>query len=224
MSNVKIVKDLRNKFGEAREQGARRTCLAFATSDAHSFANGEPWIPLSCEYLFYHAKKGDGSVPGGTNVPAVAAALKAEGQPVEADWPYLAKLPSDVTRWTPPSTVGQLYRADVTQFKSPNVDDIWKILETGAPAIIGITLSAAFYSWDSDGVIDSDEPAEAVRKHALLVVAAGLRNADRLFLVRNSWGTSWGIDGHGWLSERYLKPRLIVSAKLQSTGVKSAHV
>jgi hypothetical protein len=224
MSSVKIMKDLRSKLGEAREQGARPTCLAFATSDAHSFAIGEPWNPLSCEYLFYHAKKGDGSMPGGTNVTAIATALKAEGQPVEADWPYLTTLPSDLSTWTPPSTVGQLYRADVTQFKSPNVVDVWNIVESGTPAIVGITLSAAFYSWDSEGVIDSDEPAETARRHALLVVATGLRNAERMLLVRNSWGTTWGISGHGWLSERYLKPRLIVSAKLQSIRVKSAHV
>lgn len=220
MSGITIVKDLRGALGSARDQGPRPTCLAFATSDAHACALGKPWNPLSCEFLFYHAKQGDGSKSGGTNVPAIASALKDVGQPIESDWPYLAALPTDLSQWGPPSTVGQLFQAEVTPCKSPKVDDIWNILDGGTPAIIGITLSAAFYSWDENGVIDSDEPSDPARRHALLVVATGMKDASRMLLVRNSWGMTWGIDGHGWLSERYLLPRLLVSATLQSKGTK----
>lgn len=215
MSSIAIVSDLRVRFGEARDQRSRPTCLAFAISDAHSFGIGLPWNPLSCEYLFFHAKKSDGSSPSrGTNITAIKVALKNEGQPHESEWPYLPKLPADLSTWVPPTIRGVLHRADVTRINKPSIDDIWKNLESGEPVIIGMTLSNAFYSVDADGIVDSDEPIQIASKHALVVVAIGTKKTNRLFLVRNSWGKSWGLSGYGWLSERYLKPRLILAAQL----------
>jgi hypothetical protein len=96
MSAIKVSHDLRGQFGPAREQGGRETCLAFATSDAHAAAIGQPWAELCCEYLFYHAKQRDGtSAYLGTTFSAIREALEHDGQPVEAEWPYLAALPAD---------------------------------------------------------------------------------------------------------------------------------
>ena len=43
-------------FGQARNQGARPTCMAFAASDIHA-ALRRGWSPLSCEYAFYQARE-----------------------------------------------------------------------------------------------------------------------------------------------------------------------
>ncbi|MEI7461675.1 MAG: C1 family peptidase [Pirellula sp.] len=225
MNSITIVSDLRAKFGEARDQGSRPTCLAFAASDAHSFGIGLPWRPLSCEYLFFHAKKGDGSSPRrGTNISAIKVALINEGQPHEGEWPYLPKLPLDLSTWVPPTVGGSLNRADLIRFSEPSMDGIWQTLESGEPMIIGMTLSDAFYTVDADGIVDSDEPVQSASKHALVVVAVGTKRKDRMFLVRNSWGKAWGISGYGWLSERYLKPRVIVAAQLKAKRANSNYV
>jgi hypothetical protein len=34
-------------------------------------------------------------------------------------------------------------------------------------------------------------------------------------LVRNSWGPTWGIGGYGWLTERFVGPRLFGAATLK---------
>jgi len=225
MSTIAIVSDLRTGFGDARDQGSRPTCLAFASSDAHSFAIGLPSKTLSCEYLFFHAKKSDGSSPSrGTNVTSIAVALKTEGQPQEGVWPYLPKLPADLSTWIPPTIGDDLHRAGMVRIAKPNVDDVWTMLEGGEPVIIGMTLSDAFYSLNAEGVVDSNEPVHTARKHALVVVAVGTKKTDRLFLVRNSWGEKWGLSGYAWLSERYLKPRLIVAAQLKVNGLDSNYV
>src|SRR5205085_5453343 len=84
MSAITIRHDLRDRFGPARDQGGRETCLAFAMSDAHAAARGNPWAALCCEYLFYHAKQRDRTpADEGTTIHAIRAALEHDGQPAE---------------------------------------------------------------------------------------------------------------------------------------------
>src|SRR5438105_2199589 len=109
MSSITIRKDLRGRFGPARDQGARPTCLAFAASDTHG-ATREPWVELCCEYLFYSVKKHDGTPPQkGARMSSIRHVLEHVGQPVETAWAYLKKLPDDIKLWKPPAKVGKLY-------------------------------------------------------------------------------------------------------------------
>ena len=59
---IKILVDLRNNLGPARDQDPRPTCMAFAASDAHAAAR-DGWEPLSTEWAYYHALKRDGGLP-----------------------------------------------------------------------------------------------------------------------------------------------------------------
>jgi len=207
VSDVVIEHDLRGRFGPPRDQGERPTCLAFAVSDAHA-AVRDGWVPLSCEYLYYHAvRHGGGDSSNGAALPAIIAALKNEGQPVEAGWPYIAMQPADVRLWLPPANVGEVFRrAGETLWRS--FDAAWSLVAAGRPAVIGMTISNAFYL-PHDGIVDSTEPPDPVRRHAVVAVATGHRGTFRHLLIRNSWGRPWGFDGHAWLAESYLLPRVI---------------
>lgn len=211
MSSIKVRHDLRDRFGAARDQGGRETCLAFAMSDAHAAAIGGEWTPLSCEYLFYHAKTRDKTpAQSGTTPSAAMAALEHDGQPVEADWPYLHALPKNLAEWKPPAKTGSLFRRKSTT-NGAAFTQIWDAVEYGQPMLIGMALSAAFFAPETDGVIDSLETPEPAMKHAVLAVATGMSQGTKLVLVRNSWGSGWGLSGYGWLSERYLDPRVFIA-------------
>lgn len=207
MSSITIRKDLRGSFGLPRDQGARPTCLAFATSDAHAAARG-PWEDLSCEYLFYHTKRRETTTPTtGAKPSSIRQALEHDGQPIESDWTYLESVPSDLSQWVPPSTVGTLFRRTSTLLPG-GFEEAWNLVEAGSPVLIVMTISNAFYVPDDEGVVNSAEAADPAQRHAVIAVASGEHAGVNCLLGRNSWGETWGLQGHAWLAEPYIKPRI----------------
>jgi hypothetical protein len=212
---VSVICDLRHLFGPARDQGARPTCLAFASSDAHA-ATRSNWEPLSCEYAYYYAIQRDGNTPdNGATLEGMMTAIEKDGQPREEGWPYLAILPSDLSLWKPPSQVGSLFHCASNQRP---VADLYAILKQGFPIIIAMTISDAFYTPDDDGIISGNEPIDPTRRHAVIAVGYGSHGNDRVILIRNSWGEFWGCSGYGWIAEAYLMPRLVALVTMRENS------
>jgi hypothetical protein len=212
---VSVERDLRSHFGAARDQGARPTCLAFAASDFHA-ALRSGWIPLSCEFVFYHAqRRGHRKPTKGTDLASMLDALREDGQPVETDWPYLANLPSDLSAWSPPAQIGRRFRRGGAR-RGVEFHEVIEILDEGSPALILMTLSDSFYLPRAGGVVipPSSETVDPTRRHAVVAVGHGLADGDSAILIRNSWGSDWGLEGHAWLPRPYLEPRMLRLAVL----------
>lgn len=224
MSDITVSVDLRGLLGPIRNQGARPTCLAFAASDAHAALRGA-WKPLSCEYAFYQAQRRAGRPPdAGALLSSMLEALREDGQPEESGWPYLPTTPTDTASWTPPLDVGTMFgRNGKTSVHA--VDLVIQELEQGRPMIILLVLSRTFYQPHPQGVVDpaADEKPEPQRRHAVLAVGHGTVDEQRAILVRNSWGPTWADAGYGWLTERFLGPRIFAAATLLEEVHVSAH-
>ena len=207
MSSITVRNNLQGRFGPSRDQGARPTCLVFAVSDTHAAARG-PWEELSCEFLFYHAKRREGSPPStGAKPLFIRQALEHDGQPVEAGWKYLAAIPADLALWVPPAKIGTVFRR-VSTLLPGGFDEAWDSVEAGTPVLIVMSISDAFYMPDGDGMVNSAEAPDPARRHAVVAVASGENAGVKCLLARNSWGETWGLQGHAWLAEPYLKPRI----------------
>ena len=206
--------DLRHRFGPVRDQGRRPTCLAFAASDSHAGVRAG-WEPLSCEFAFYNAQRRAGRPPAqGALLSAMLDTLKFDGQPVEAGWPYLN--PEDVqpTTWRPPASIGACFGRNGTEGVG-DLAGVRSALAAGNPIVVLTMLSASFFA-PVDGIVDEapGELPEPSQRHALVAVGAGKVFGKPATLVRNSWGSAWGLDGYGWLTDRYLAPRLFATADL----------
>jgi hypothetical protein len=211
---AQIAVDLRSQFGPVRDQGARPTCLAFAASDTHGGLRAG-WDPLSCEFAFFHAQRRAGrSSSQGAVLPAILDVLKNEGQPIEASWPYLQVVPADPALWKPPTAVGPCFGRNGISSGS-DLLGVRSALALSRPIVMLTMLSSSFFM-PTDGVVDpqSGEQPEPSQRHAVIAVGYGEVDSMPAILVRNSWGASWGIDGHAWLTDNFLVPRLFATATL----------
>lgn len=215
---VIVLKDIRDKFGPARDQGSRPTCVAFATSDVHAAARGQT-DPLSVEHLYYHAiqRTPGGNPDNGVNLPTVLAALHHDGQAAESAWPYLDSLPADLAAWTPPPSAAAVYRRS-SAIGADATAAVCAHLDAGRPVILVLMATAAFCSPDGDGLVAPPAIDAEVDYHAIIAVAHGQRAGQRYLLVRNSWGDSWGVAGHAWVADTYLDIWLIGTATMREEG------
>jgi len=200
-----IIKDLRAMFGEARDQGQRPTCLAFAVSDAHAAIRGQ-WEALSAEYLFYWAQNISGRpATSGALLHAILNTLQDRGQPHEVKWIYLVQLPADLASWQPPAGITPLFRRK-SEGKAKDFETIISELNSNKPALLLLNLSRAFYSADKDTIIDLSPASkpDPQRRHAVVAVGHGTVGGQRAILVRNSWGSNWGNGGYAWVTESFL--------------------
>jgi hypothetical protein len=221
---IEIDVDLRNLLGPARDQGARPTCLAFAASDTHAATRGA-LTPLSCEYAFFHAQQRGGRSPHeGASWNDMLSAIEENGQPAEEQWAYLPAIPIDLSQWVPPNDIGELFgRRNMPV--AATVGMIRNSLNCGSPVLIVAMLSNSFFSPSASGVVEAqaDERSDPNLMHALIAVGHGKVNGQLALLIRNSWGAAWGIDGHAWLTDMYLKPSLVAAACLTEECDVSCH-
>lgn len=204
---VSATVDLRDRFGEIRNQRKRPTCMAFAASDAHSFAR-ESTEALSVEYAFYHAVrlKAKPDRTQGVGIRLMARAISTDGQPLESGWPYLTNL-SATDDWEPPKISGTLFRRDMTLSVPRALSKIYASLDAGHPVVLVMDISESFYRVSADAALQASASEPRTGTHAVIAVGYGESEGTRCLLIRNSWGGKWGDGGYAWIHEDYLAPR-----------------
>nr|CDJ26734.1 cathepsin L-like cysteine peptidase 5 protein [Tityus serrulatus] len=81
------------------------------------------------------------------------------------------------------------------KISSGNEDDLKKAVATVGPISVGIHANDKFMNYKS-GIYDDPHCKAKQFNHGVLVVGYGSKNGDDYWIVKNSWGTDWGMDGY----------------------------
>ncbi len=195
---ITVQIDFSDRLGIARDQGQRPTCLVFAVSDLNAASNSV--AHLSTEFLCYYAAKlsGDWQPGCGFQMDHVLGAVCAPGQPLETRYPYQPD-GHDVPLIEP---IGEfeLYASPSKHRQDISSADVVTHLSDGNPVGLVVQVCQALMA-PQGGVIDFDPFVLPDQYHAVVGVGIGVNSdtGERYVLLRNSWGTSWGVAGHAWM-------------------------
>ncbi len=201
--------DLRPHCPPVYDQGQLGSCTANAIAGAIQFEQIKQSIQdftPSRLFIYYNERALENTIDSdsGAQTRDGMKVVAKQGAPPETDWPY------DTQEFTqkPPQIAfadGAKHRVLSYQRVSRVLNQFKGCLASGFPFVFGFTVYDAFESSAvaHSGHASMPQPGEqAVGGHAVLAV--GYDDSEQWFIVRNSWGATWGIKGYFTLPYQYL--------------------
>ena len=157
-------------------------------------------------FIYYNERVIEGTVgsDSGAQLRDGIKSVASQGVCPEPEWPY------DLAKFTqkPPAKAyadAKTDRAVSYQSLIQDLNQMKGCLASGYPFVFGFTVYESFESMEvaRGGHAPLPAPSErAIGGHA--VMAVGYEDAHQRFIVRNSWGLGWGMEGYFTLPYSYL--------------------
>jgi len=184
----------RSTFAAKEDQGQCRSCWAFSTMGAiesQVMKNGGAEVDLSEEQLV-DCDTTDYGCDGGNPSKAMSWLQNNGGADSLADYAYTAQGGQGGTCESSNYTPVQQVTGQNSLPTPTNAQTLQNYLQTNGPLSIAVDNS----SWDSQysgGIISA---APIAGNHAVLLVGWGADSSGNPYwIVKNSWSTSWGMQG-----------------------------
>lgn len=202
--------DLRSQCPPVYDQGQLGSCTANAIAAALEFDQSKqgltPIFVPSRLFIYYNERAMEGTVSSdsGGQIRDGIKSVGKQGDCPEDLWPY------DISKFAvSPSQqcYQQALKFTAVQYQrlSQALTQLKGCLAAGYPFVFGFTVYDNFESPQvaQTGHAQMPAPTEAaIGGHA--VMAVGYDDSQNWFIVRNSWGTTWGLKGYFTLPYQYL--------------------
>ena len=192
------------------DQGQLGSCTAQAIAAVLEFAQAKQLqadvFTASRLFIYYNERVVLGTVDedSGAMLRDGIKSVSKQGGPREKLWPHVISR----FRQKPNRAAykdGELHQAILYQRLRQVIDQLKGCLADGYPFVFGFSV---YESFESAAVARTGQVPLPGRGEALLgghaVVAVGYDDPRQRFIVRNSWGTSWGVNGYCTMPYEYL--------------------
>jgi len=214
--------DLRSGMPPVYDQGKCGSCTAQAIAAALEFdemkqrsgsgggsssgADSASVFTPSRLFIYYNERAREGTVSSdsGSSLRDGIKTVARQGFCSEQEWPY------DIEKFAdqpPQSCYDSAAQHKAVEYNrvTQSLYQLQDALSSGFPVICGISVYESFESDDAlrTGRIPyPDKSEQLLGGHGILL--CGYNNAQRTFTFRNSWGTSFGDAGYGYIPFNYI--------------------
>lgn len=202
--------DLRAKCPAIYNQGNLGSCTANALAGIFEFEMMRQNLPSiflpSRLFIYYNERVIEGTVDtdSGAELRDGMKTLAKQGVCPETMWPYV--ISRFTNKPTPTCYKAALKNLAVKYMRvRQDLNQLKGTLAMGIPVVFGFTVYDSFESPTvaKTGIVPMPGPDEGVLGgHAVILV--GYDDAKKMFIVRNSWGTKWGLKGYFYMPYAYV--------------------
>jgi C1A family cysteine protease len=210
LANLPGKVDLRESLPPIYNQYEINSCTANAIAAAMEFDDLKRGLKdvktPSRLFIYYNERVLEGTTKedAGAQIRDGIKCVSRQGACAETVWPYLK---ADVLVNPSRVSYSQARRYTAVEYQRivRNLDHLKSCLASGYPFVFGIRVFTSFQgaAVKKTGKLDMPRKGEkSIGLHAVL--AAGYDDKIHRFIVRNSWGRQWGMNGYFTMPYEYL--------------------
>jgi len=185
-----------------KNQGQCGSCWSFSatgsTEGAHFLQAGKTLVGLSEQNLVDCSQaEGNEGCDGGLMDDAFQyIILNNQGIDSEASYPYTAE--DGTCKFNAANVASHL--VSYTDVTSGSESALTTDVAQRGPVSVAIDASHSSFQFYSGGVYYEPDCSSTQLDHGVLAVGYGTSGSSAYYIVKNSWGTDWGMSGYIWMS------------------------